>query len=148
MKVCLVSSSGGHYEQLKQLKKLKKFGIDYFIITEKTSIHLEAKYYFKQVNRKELLWFFLEIYNAFISLKVLLIEKPDAIISTGALCSIPILLLAKVLNIKTIFIESFAKIESPTITGKICYKFVDSFIVQWESMLKIYPNAILGGSIY
>lgn len=148
MKVCLVSSSGGHFEQLKELKKLSDFGKQYVIVTEKTRTGEVADYYLKQVNRKELLWIFYEIYNLFVSLYILFKEKPDAVISTGALCTIPMLLSAKMMNIKTIFIESFAKIKSPTLTGKLCYKFVDIFIVQWETMLEFYPNAIMGGSIY
>lgn len=49
---------------------------------------------------------------------------------------------------KVIFIESYAKINSPTITGKIVYKFADIFYVQWPEMLKFYPNGIYKGSLY
>jgi hypothetical protein len=49
---------------------------------------------------------------------------------------------------KVIFIESFAKRNSPTKTGKQVYKFADHFIVQWEEMKEFYPNAIVGGMIY
>ena len=57
-------------------------------------------------------------------------------------------MLAKVMKKKIIFIESFAKVTSPTLTGKLVYKFADQFYVQWEEMLKIYPNAIFKGGIY
>ena len=46
------------------------------------------------------------------------------------------------------FIETFANRNSKTATGKLVYKFADLFIVQWEEMLKLYPKAKLGGSIY
>ena len=51
---------------------------------------------------------------------------------------------------KVIYIESFAKINSPTMTGNLIYKkkLADQFYVQWESMLKYYPNAIYKGGIY
>ena len=54
----------------------------------------------------------------------------------------------KGLEKKLIFIETFANNSSPTKAGKIIYKFADHFIVQWESMLDYYPNAIYGGWIY
>ena len=57
-------------------------------------------------------------------------------------------LLSKIFHRKLIFIESFAKINSPTETGKLLYKFADQFYVQWEPMLDIYPNAIFLGGIY
>ena len=49
---------------------------------------------------------------------------------------------------KLIYIESFAKITSPNLSGKLLYRFADQFYVQWESMLKIYPKAICLGGIY
>ena len=49
---------------------------------------------------------------------------------------------------KVIYIESFAKINSPTITGRIIYKFADDFYVQWEEMKKFYPKAHYDGEIY
>ena len=49
---------------------------------------------------------------------------------------------------KLIYIESFAKVTSPTETGKLLYKFADQFYVQWKPMLKCYPKAIYLGGIY
>ena len=49
---------------------------------------------------------------------------------------------------KLIYIESFAKVNSPTLSGKLLYKFADVFYVQWESMIDIYPKARFIGYIY
>ena len=49
---------------------------------------------------------------------------------------------------KIIFIETFANINTKTATGRLVYKFADKFIVQWDSMKDIYPNAIDGGWIF
>ena len=75
-------------------------------------------------------------------------EKPDVVICTGVLAMIPMCLIAKLARKKLIYIESFAKVTSPTETGKLLYKFADQFYVQWESMLSIYPKAIFLGGIY
>ena len=61
---------------------------------------------------------------------------------------IPLCILMKLRRKKLIYIESFAKITSPTKTGKLLYKYADQFYVQWKSMLKVYPNAIYLGGIY
>ena len=79
---------------------------------------------------------------------ILLIEKPDVVITTGALSVIPLCVLSKVFKKKLIFIESFAKISSPTLTGKFLYKFADEFYIQWEELKKYYPKAIYKGGIY
>lgn len=149
-KICFAASSGGHLEQLLMLTPLmeKYHG---FIVTEKTSYALTANcsvLYLKQVNRKEPLFIFKMIYNSFLSLNILLKEKPDCIICTGVLAMIPLCLLGKMMGKKLIYIESFAKVSSPTKTGNLLYKYADQFYVQWKEMLNVYPNAIFLGGIY
>ena len=151
-KICLVSSSGGHFEQLLCLRKLSE-DYDCFRLTEKTKYNKNDKkinHYIMQVNRKEPLFLLkmIGIFNK--SLYILLKENPDIIISTGALSSIPMMILGHILKKKVIYLESFAKINSPTMTGKFIYKHkvADRFYVQWETMKEIYPDAIYLGGIY
>ena len=151
-KLCLISSSGGHFEQLKMLEKLSnKYNL--FIITEKTDYNKNDKkinYFVSQVNRKEILFIFKMIGIVFKSLYIFIKEKPDVIISTGVLAAIPMMFIGHIFKKKVIYIESFAKINSPTMTGNLIYKYhiANQFYVQWESMLKYYPNAIYEGGIY
>ena len=123
-----------------------------FIVTEKTNYLVSNNdykfYYLKQVNRHEFRFIYYMIYNTLITMKIFLKEKPDIIISTGALATIPMCIVAKLFRKKIVFIESFAKVNSPTLTGKLLYKFADKFFVQWESMKEFYPNAIYKGGIY
>lgn len=150
-KVCFIASTGGHFEQLMMLKPIMDKNYS-FIVTEKTeySITEDNKkiYYLSQVNRHERAFIFKMILNIFKSLCIFTKENPDVIISTGALSTIPMCLIAKIFRKKLIFIESFAKINSPTITGKLLYKFADEFYVQWEKMKEHYPNAIFKGGLY
>lgn len=150
-KICFIASSGGHFEQIMMLKPLIQKH-DSFVVTEKTNYSVSNEdipfYYLKQVNRHEIKFIYYMIINSIKTLKIFLKEKPDVVISTGALSTIPMCLLAKIFRKKLIFIESFAKIKSPTLTGKLIYKFADQFYVQWEEMKKIYPEAIYKGGIY
>ncbi|MCH1967209.1 PssD/Cps14F family polysaccharide biosynthesis glycosyltransferase [Paraclostridium sordellii] len=150
-KICFIASSGGHFEQIMMLKPLMQKH-DSFIVTEKTNYSVSNEdipfYYLKQVNRHEIKFIYYMIANSIKTLKIFLKEKPDVVISTGALATIPMCLFAKIFKKKLIFIESFAKITSPTLTGKLIYKFADQFYVQWEEMKEIYPKAIYKGGIY
>lgn len=125
---------------------------DSFILTEKTGYNVlknsEKAYYLAQVNRKEKLWLLHMAGNAFRSVGIYLKERPNVVICTGVLAMIPMCLLCKLLGGKLIYLESFAKVTSPTETGKLLYKFADRFYVQWEQMLDIYPNAVYLGGIY
>ena len=150
MKICYAASSGGHYAQILQLRPIME-KCDGFIVTEKTETYQdngERTYFLKQTNRKEWKCLFYLLYNSFYSLCILCRERPDYIITTGVLAIIPLCLLGKLFGIKLIYIESFAKVHSPTMTGKFLYKFADYFFVQWESMKEFYPNAICLGGIY
>ncbi len=151
LKICLLASSGGHYEQIILLKPLLE-RFDGFMLTERTAYCAAEPgirtRYLLHVNRKEPLCLPKVVANAFISLWALVVERPNAVISTGALATIPMCLLIKLFGGKLIFIESFAKSTSPTISGRFLHRFADRCYVQWPSMLEFYPDAICLGGIY
>ena len=151
VKICFISSSGGHFEQLMMLKPLMD-KYKSFIVTEKTNYKVSGCnrtiYYLDQVNRNEKLFVLKMIKNSLKTLKIFIKEKPDVIITTGVLSAIPMCIIGKIFRKKLIYIESFAKVNTPTLTGKLIYKFADQFYVQWKPMLKFYPKAIYLGGIY
>lgn len=151
LKICFASSSGGHFEQLMMLKPLM-LKYDSFIVTEKLDYEVKVDKlpveYVKQINRTDRFFFLKFIWNFFKSFYVILKRRPDVIVSTGALAAVPLMVWTKIFRGKVIYIESFAKIDSPNLSGKIAYKFADQFYIQWESMRQYYPNAIYKGGIY
>ena len=151
MKIVFGASSGGHFEQLMMLKPLME-KYDSFVLTEKTDYSVGKQavdvVYLKQINRKEPLFLFKLMANTITSFKIYLKEKPDVMITTGVLAIIPFALIMKLFGKKLIYIESFAKVTSKTLSGKLLYKYADQFYVQWEEMLKLYPKAIYKGGIY
>ena len=74
--------------------------------------------------------------------------RPKYIVTTGTHTAGPICYLGKIFGSKIIYIETMANINRKTQTGKLIYPIADLFIVQWESMLKIYPKAVYGGFIF
>lgn len=122
------------------------------LLTEKTDYSAGDSgiktYYVGQINRKELLFIPKLIANGFKALSIIIKEKPDIMITTGVLAVVPMALLMKLFDRKLVYIESFAKVTSKTLSGKLLYKYADRFYVQWEEMLKLYPNAIYKGGIY
>lgn len=151
MKIVFAASSGGHFEQLMMLKPLMEKH-DSVIVTEKTTYDMGEQsfpvYYVKQINRKEILFVPKFVANTLSSLRIYFKERPDVMITTGVLAIIPLALIMKLMGRKLIYIESFAKVTSKTLSGKLLYYFADRFYVQWEEMLKLYPNAIFKGGIY
>jgi len=154
-KVMFISSVGGHLTQLLELKKIFD-DYDYVLVTEKTDVtkDMKSKYnmeYFPYGSRNQKFTYpFILLWNCFKSLYFLIKHNPDVIVTTGANTVAATCCLGKIFGKKVIFIESFAKRTSPTITGKSIYKLhaYTTFVVQWESMLKFYPKAEYWGWIY
>lgn len=150
-KICFTSSCGGHMEQLMMLSPLMK-EYDSFIVTEKAKYEMDIKgfrvYRVPQTNRREIFFPVKFLANIVKSFGILVKEKPDIVISTGALATVPICIAAKKLGKKLIYIESFARVTSPNVTGRILYRYADQFYVQWESMLDVFPKAKCLGAIY
>ena len=154
-KVMFIASTGGHLNELMQLKPMfKKYNS--YIITEydESTKGLKEEYknkisYLVYGTRSNLFsYIFKFIYNCFKSLFLYLKIRPKYIISTGTHTAVPMCYIGKIFGSKIIFIETFANIKTKTLSGKLIYPIADLFIVQWEEMLKLYPKAILGGSIY
>ena len=150
-KICFAASSGGHYEQILMLKPLME-KYDSFLLTESTDYNAEVKgvrtYYLRQINRREKLFIPLMMLNTLRTIRIYAKERPDIVITTGVLAVLPMCLLSKLMRKKLVYIESFAKVNTPNESGKLLYKYADRFYVQWESMLKVYPNAVYLGGIY
>lgn len=151
IKIAFIASSGGHLEEIERLKKVEK-KYDSFLITEagefsKTNF-CRKKYLVSQMNRRQLV-FLPKLAILFIrAFGILIKEKPDFIITTGALVAYPFCVVGKLMGVKLVYVESFARVKRPSLTGRLLYNFADLFIVQWEDMLKLYPKSVLGGGIF
>lgn len=149
VKVCLISSSGGHFEQLKMLKKIGD-RCDIYVVTEKTDYYEECDYRLHSGNSSKIISAWHLFLNMFESLKHLIKEKPDFIITTGTMVAFPTIIWAKLFRRKVIYIETFARVHGGTRAGKFVYKhgLYDLFIYQWETQKEEYPKGVFGGSIY
>ncbi|MDD4082342.1 MAG: polysaccharide biosynthesis protein, partial [Sphaerochaetaceae bacterium] len=74
-------------------------------------------------------------------------ENPDIIISTGAEIGFPAMILGVILRKKVIYIESIARINSPSLTGQLIYPFIKDFYVQWPQGKKFFPKAKYVGAV-
>lgn len=146
-KLCLVSSSGGHWEQLQKLQPLiDKY--DGFLVTEKTKFEANSNYFMIQTDLKDKLMIPKMIVNSFKTIYIWWREKPDFVITTGTMVAYPFYLLSILYRKKFIFIETFGRANMPTVAGKMMEKHSNLFIVQWESQVKYYKKAIYGGCLY
>lgn len=148
-KICIVSSGGGHLFNLLQLSDWWKWENRFWVAPNKVDVNSvlvnECIYYsYSPVTRnyKNL------IKNTLLALKILLKEKPDLVISSGGGIAIPFFYIAKVMGIKTIFIEVYDSFTHPSLTGRLVYKISDYFFIQHKAHFVNYPKAECLGSLF
>lgn len=152
-RVMFISSVGGHLTQLLELKPIFN-DYNYVLVTEKTDVTKEMKNKYNMAyliygTREYLLTYLFKFsFNILKSFYLFLKYRPQVIVTTGAHTAVPMCYIARLFRKKVIFIESYAKRTSPTLSGRLVYKVATTFIVQWESMLKFYPKAKYFGGIY
>lgn len=85
--------------------------------------------------------------NAVLAVRMLLQERPDVIVSTGAGVAVPFFVVGKLLGIPTVYLEVFDRIDSATLTGRLCRPFTDRMLVQWEEQESLYRGAVNVGPV-
>ncbi len=144
MKLCLVCSHGGHMTELLELQDAWD-PHDVFYITYHSERELPARAYkFKNLTEKQL-----RVVPMFFKvLGILRRERPDWVVSDGAEIAIPVFVAAKLMGIRTMFIESFCRVTNPSFTGRLLYPLSDEFFVQWPGLLEKYgPKARYEGGV-
>lgn len=145
-KVMFVSSSGGHLTEILKLQSLfKKY--EYLLVTERTKVteKLNDQYnikYMKYGSREYLLqYIFIFLYNLFKSIVLMLVFNPKVVVTTGAHTGGIVCFVSKLFFKKVIYIETMAKVNTLSMTGKLMYMIADKFYVQWEELEEKYPKA-------
>jgi beta-1,4-N-acetylglucosaminyltransferase len=56
---------------------------------------------------------------------------PNVILSTGAGVAVPFFLVGKLLRRRLVYVESFTRTQSGSLSGRLVYPLADEFFVQW-----------------
>ena len=135
LKICLACSHGGHLTEMLQLQQAFE-GHDtfYFCYDAETTRVLSRAYLVPNMARNPIEF----LKNLFRLIRIFWKERPDLIVSTGAEIAIPAVLIGKLFRARSIYIECGAQVAQPSVTGRILYRFVDAFLVQWPELLHAY----------
>lgn len=147
MKAILISSSGGHWIQLNRLSSALD-GLELvFASTDRDygQFNSGSKYYYIPDASRWNKWQLLK--QAFSVLALLLKEKPDVVITTGASVGFFAVFFAKYLKIKSIWVDSIANAEELSLSGVKASKYAHLFITQWEHLEKQYGAKYFGSVI-
>jgi beta-1,4-N-acetylglucosaminyltransferase len=152
----IIYGSGGHKEQMKRLLALMKTHAEFdFVSISDTKDNFNSLKHFEcnEPRDKFSKWKapFQLLKNAFTTSKqciqITRNYKVTGLVSTGPGMVILPALIFKLLGKKVIFLESWSRFYSRSLTGKVMYRIADTFFVQNEDLLALYPNAIYSGRL-
>lgn len=86
--------------------------------------------------------------NLRLALRLVRRYRPDAVISSGAGVAVPFFLAARLLRVRTVYLEAFERFDRPSLAGLLCYPFADQFCLQWTEQRRVYPDGMLVGAAW
>jgi UDP-N-acetylglucosamine:LPS N-acetylglucosamine transferase len=133
-KVLCISSSGGHWVQLRKMTE-QISGCELIYVSTDGSLESQVgnNKFYAVVDAN--MWSKLKMIKLLCQLiKIIIIEKPRVIISTGAAPGFFAILIGKLLNKKTIWIDSIANSEELSLAGRKVKSFATITLSQWEHL--------------
>lgn len=145
MKVCIVSSCGGHLTEVRCLLPSYENREHFYVLNDHVALPENMKTKTCFITHSERDWkFFLNLYEAY---RILRRYRPDVLLSTGAGPIVPFALIGKLFGIRIIYVETLTRVSRPSLTGKVMYRLADVFVYQWPDLRRFFPRGIYGGTL-
>jgi beta-1,4-N-acetylglucosaminyltransferase len=148
MRVLIVCSSGGHLVQLHNLKpwweRHDRKWVTFEKLDSKSLLAGESVTWAHHPTTRNLGNL---ARNLGLAWRLLRSYRPDLVVSSGAGVAFPFFLVARLLGQKTVYVEVYDRIDTSTMTGRLCYPLSDLFLLQWEEQRRAYPKGVVIGSL-
>ena len=149
MKVLLVCSSGGHLAQLMCLES-------WWSEHEREWVTFDTDDAVGKLASESVVWAHHPttrnlrnlIRNSVLAWRTLRRFRPDVVVTTGAAVAVPFFWLHRFVGARTIYLEVFDRIDSRTLTGRLCRPVSDLFLVQWPEQQPLYPRSVVLGGVW
>lgn len=146
VKICIVSSCGGHLTEARQLLPTYQSRPHFYVLNDHAILpeDMVGKTYI--IHHAERDWsVLLNFWEAFAILRR---ERPRVILSTGAGPVVPFAIIGRVFfRTRVIFVETLTRIERPSLTGRIMYWLAHDFYYQWKPLARFFPKGVCCGPL-
>jgi UDP-N-acetylglucosamine:LPS N-acetylglucosamine transferase len=147
--VLLVCSSGGHLQQLLALRDAWGAYSHAWVTFDKSDARslLDGErvvFAHWPTNRsiKNL------VRNLFVARRTLRDVRPRVVLTTGAGVAVPFAWLARLRGTPVVYVESFTRIESPSLTCRLVAPIADRVYAQWPELVEAVPKARYAGNVF
>jgi hypothetical protein len=85
--------------------------------------------------------------NTWLAWKVLRRTRPTVVVSSGAAIAVPFFWIGKLLRIKTVYVEVIDRIDTRTMTARLCSPVTDLVVAQDEMQRALFPGCHVVGRL-
>lgn len=146
--VLLVASTGGHLAQLMALRpwweQYPRTWVTFDKSDARSALHDEQVVHAYHPTTRNLPN---AARNLGLATRLLPRMRPSVIVSTGAGLAVPFFAVARALGIPTVYLEVYDRVDSTTMTGRLCRPLATAFCVQWPGQRELYPGSELVGTL-
>jgi UDP-N-acetylglucosamine:LPS N-acetylglucosamine transferase len=135
-KVVAVASGGGHWIELRRVRgAFAGLAVAYVSTDPSVGAGLGATHYtVRNVTRRDRWGFAVVLWQL---VRILLRERPDVVVSTGAAPGFVAVAAAKLLlGSRTVWIDSVAAAAAPSLSARLARPVSDAWLVQWAHLAR------------
>jgi UDP-N-acetylglucosamine:LPS N-acetylglucosamine transferase len=85
--------------------------------------------------------------NAILAARVLAIERPTLLVSSGAGVAVPFFVLARAAGVATLFVEAYERQDVGALTSRLIGPLCDGVALQWPAQRQIHPKGVCVGPL-
>jgi UDP-N-acetylglucosamine:LPS N-acetylglucosamine transferase len=145
----LIASSGGHLFQLLRLRdgwsREDRRWVTFDTTDARSLLAGERVTYAAHPTNRNLPNLLRNLVLAFRLIRTL---RPRAVVTTGAGVAVPFCWIGRLFGARVVYIESFARIESPSLTGRLVHPVATDFFVQWPKVTQFFRKAQYRGALF
>jgi beta-1,4-N-acetylglucosaminyltransferase len=147
--VLLVCSSGGHLQQMLALRAAWEPYSHVWVTFDKSDSRSLLRdervvFAYSPTNRnvKNLLR------NLVLAWRTLRMVRPRVLLTTGAGVAVPFAWIGRLRRVRIVYIESFTRIEGPSLTGRLVGPIAHRSYVQWPELARVLPKTRYAGNVF
>jgi UDP-N-acetylglucosamine:LPS N-acetylglucosamine transferase len=147
--ILLVCSSGGHLQQMLALRDAWGPYSHVWVTFDKSDSRSLLRdepvvFAYSPTNRslKNL------ARNLVVAWRTLRTVRPGIMLTTGAGVAVPFAWLARLRGVKIVYVESFTRIESPSLTCRLVAPIAHRVYAQWPELVSAVPKARYAGNVF
>ena len=145
----LVCSTGGHLQQLLALRDAWGGYTRVWVTFDKSDARSllrdeDVVYAYGPTNRsiKNL------VRNLVVAWRTLRDVRPRVVLTTGAGVAVPFAWLGRLRGARLVYVESFTRIDEPSLTCRLVAPVADRVYAQWPELVRAVPKARYAGTVF